>query len=230
MSESISSRVGRMISGGFNSLLDAVEGVAAETIMEQSIREIEDGITEVRAEMGREIGSRHLASKKIAEKNQQHEALSENIALAITEGRDDLAEAAIARQLDIEVQIPVLEQSVIECSAKEKELEGYVLALQAKKREMEAELKSYRETFKVAVAGESCGVTVKGEAIDTKVSNAASTFERLMARKTGLKSGGDTTDKLTDIKIAELEALARKNRVKERLLAVKGQVKAGENS
>ena len=46
MSEGLSSRVGRIISGGLNAILDAVEDAAPDAIMEQYIREIDDAIDE----------------------------------------------------------------------------------------------------------------------------------------------------------------------------------------
>ena len=42
--ESIAQRVGRLVSGGFNALVDAVENTAPETVMEQAIREIDSAI------------------------------------------------------------------------------------------------------------------------------------------------------------------------------------------
>ena len=67
--------------------------------------------------------------------------------MALTNERDDLAEAAVSNQLDIEAQIPILEHTITECGENERELEGYITALQAKKREMKDELKVYREAM-----------------------------------------------------------------------------------
>ena len=67
--------------------------------------------------------------------------------MALTNERDDLAEAAVSNQLDIEAQIPILEHTITECGENERELESYIVALQAKKREMKDELKVYREAM-----------------------------------------------------------------------------------
>lgn len=48
MKESITARVGRIISGSLNALIDAVEDSAPEWVMEQAIREIDGAIDEVR--------------------------------------------------------------------------------------------------------------------------------------------------------------------------------------
>ena len=44
MKEKITGRVSRIISGGFNALIDAVENAAPEAVMEQALREIDEAI------------------------------------------------------------------------------------------------------------------------------------------------------------------------------------------
>ena len=139
MTVNLSNRVGRIISGGFNMLVDAVEDAAPEAVMEQAIREIDGAMEEVRTELGRTIAGKHLANTRLQEENTKHEDLAGQIELAVSEGRDELAEIAIAQQIDIEAQIPVLERTITVGSETEHELEGYLSALHAKRREMEDE-------------------------------------------------------------------------------------------
>ena len=83
-----------------------------------------------------------------------------------------LAEAAIAQQLDIEAQIPVLEATIADSGSKEKELEGYITALQAKKREMQDELRLYRESViesETVAAGGTQTATATGSNVAAKV-------------------------------------------------------------
>ncbi len=222
MSEGLSRRVGRIISGGLNAILDAVEDTAPEAIMEQSIREIDDAITEVRDELGKVIAAKHLANKKLSDKNSEHEGLTDKIEIALGEGRDDLAETAVSHQLDIEAQIPVLEQSITEAADKERELEGYVAALQARKREMKAELQHYRQAY------QATRINASGSSAEPSVGQGASratqAFERVMERQGGTSVGGMTGAK-TAAQLQELEALARKNRVNERLAVIKTRLK-----
>ena len=153
MKESLSGRVGRIISGSMNAIVSTVENSAPELVMEEAIREIDAAVDEVRHELGQQIAARHLASKRLQEEHQAHEALAGQIATAVASGRDDLAEAGIARQLDIEAQLPVLEQAIAEASNKEHELEGYVQALLGRKREMREELRRLASA-RVHVQGE----------------------------------------------------------------------------
>ena len=143
MAESIGTRVGRIIAGSVHALVDTVENAAPEMVMEQAIREVDEVIDDVRAELGRAAANKHLASTRLMEENRKHEELGAQIELAVGQARDDLASAAIARQLDIEAQIPVLETTIADCQGREKELEGYIAALQAKKREMQEAVRQF---------------------------------------------------------------------------------------
>jgi len=229
MKESLTSRVGRIVSGSLNALIEAVENAAPETVMEEAIREIDSAIEEVRAELGRTLANKHLASQRLMEENRKHEQLSAKIELAVGAQRDDLAEAAIASQLDIEAQIPVLEARVSECSVTEKELEGYIQALQAKQREMREELRQFRESRREAVsvsAAHPAGSGVGG-GVQARVEKAGSAFDRVLEKSAGLPGSRGSADRKSAAQLAELEELARKNRIQERLAAIKRQ---GESS
>ena len=52
MAENIASRVGRLISGTANMVVDTVENMAPEMVMEEAIREVDRAIDDVRAELG----------------------------------------------------------------------------------------------------------------------------------------------------------------------------------
>lgn len=219
MAENIASRVGRLVSGGFNALVNAVEDAAPITLMEEAIREVDSAIDEVRAELGQVIANKHLASKRLVEENRKHGDLSERIELAVKEGRDDLAEVAIAQQLDIEAKIPVLEAAIEDDAAKEKELESYVSALKAKRREMEEELLSFKAAQK-ASTGESRG-SAKGSDVDGKMEKATAAFDRVINRSSGMPGMSGPEDRATAAQMAELEELSRKNAIKDRLARVK---------
>ena len=79
MKESLIGRVGRIISGSFNSLIDAIENVAPETVMSEAIREIDAAIDDVRAELGRVVAAKHLANSRLMEENRKHDTSSHHI-------------------------------------------------------------------------------------------------------------------------------------------------------
>ncbi len=223
MTESLTSRVGRLITGSVNALVDALENASPETVMEQAVRELDGTIDDVRSELGKVIANKHLATKKLAEKNSAHEKLSQQIELAFSEKRDDLAEAAVSTQLDIEAQIPVLEQTIAECAESENELNGYINALQAKKREMRDDLKAFVDSRKKAPTGETGteAAAPAGQRITAAAEKAIEAFDRTMETQTGV--AGDAAPLANSKQLAELDALSRTNRVKERLAALKSQ-------
>ncbi len=223
MRESLTSRVGRIISGSLNALMDAVENAVPEAVMEEAIREIEGAIDEVRAELGRVVANKHLANSRLTEENRKHKDLSGKIDVAVKEARDDLAEAAIASQLDIEAQIPVLQATISECAEQERELEGYIQALQAKRREMQEDLREYRKSRQEKPAPAIPGVQSSYGHVEGTVEKAGSAFDRVLEKSTGMGSTSRPVDRVSAAQLAELEDLARRNRIQERLAAAKGK-------
>lgn len=152
----------------------------------------------------------------------KHEALADQLETAVTEGRDDLAEAAIGRQLDLEAQIPVLETALEEASEREAELEGYITALQGRRREMMSDLDAFLSSradtaAPGAAAGAGAGRTGGAE---SRADKAEGAFNRVLHGQTGI-SGSVKADRETAAKLAELEKISRGNRIKERLAALK---------
>lgn len=216
MSETLSRRVGRLVSGGFHALADAAENLMPEAVMNESIREIERAVDEVRAELGRVLAQKHLAAKKMADESNRHEALSASLQAAVDAGRDDLAEAGIAEQMDIEARLPVLENTIADCAAQQKELEGFIAALQAKKREMQQQLQDWKTAQSAAESGVSAGSDLNRIARETEKSSNA--FDRVMGRQNAVHSA---TEAAQLAKLKELEDLSRDNRIAERLAALK---------
>lgn len=223
MADSLGVRVGRIVSASVHALIDQVEGAMPDSVMQQTLREIDAAIDEVRTELGKAIASRHLASKRLTEQSSRHEDLSEQVEIALGQGREDLAKAAIESQLDIEAQVPVLESTVADTASRERELEGYVAALQAKRREMEEGFQALLAARKYAA--EQVGAAPaggKGPGVARRIDDATTAFNRVMAREGG--SGVGRVDRDLDTRLAELDRLSRQNRVEERLATLRAKV------
>ena len=219
MSETLARRVGRLVSGGFHAILDAAENLAPEAVMNENIREIERAIDEVRSELGKVLVQKHLATKKMADESNRHETLQADIQEALKSNRDDLAEIGIAEQMDIEARLPVLENTVADCAAQEKELEGFIVALQAKRREMQQAVQDWKQSQTQAATH---GKGRDGSTLNQILRNTektANAFDRLMGRQTGLHMGGRDPSQLAKLK--DLEEVSRTNRIKERLAQLK---------
>ena len=219
MSETLSRRVGRLVSGGFHALIDAAENLAPEAVMNESIREIERAVDEVRAELGKMLAQKHLAAKKMADESNRHEAIDANLQAAVDAGRDDLAEAGIAEQMDIEARLPILENTIADCAAQEKELEGFIAALQAKKREMQQQLQDWRAAQQNIDTGKTAGGNGSNlNRIARDAEKSGNAFDRVMGRQNSVHN---STDAAQLAKLKELEDLSRNNRIAERLAALK---------
>ena len=221
MSETLSRQVGRLVSGGFHALIDAAENLAPEAVMNESIREIERAVDEVRAELGKVLAQKHLAAKKMADESNRHEAIDANLQAAVDAGRDDLAEAGIAEQMDIEARLPILENTIADCAAQEKELEGFIAALQAKKREMQQQLQDWRAAQQSMGTGKTAGGNGSDlNRIARDAEKSGNAFDRVMGRQNSVHS---STDAAQLAKLKELEDLSRNNRIAERLAALKAK-------
>ncbi|UYZ67701.1 PspA/IM30 family protein [Moraxella bovis] len=219
MSETLSYRVGRLVSGGFHAMLDKAEDLAPMLAFNENLRELDKAIDEVRGELGKVVAQKHLASKKLNDENTRHESLNDSIMTAVNVGRDDLAQVGIAEQMDIEARIPVLENTIAECNDKEKELEGFIIALQAKRREISLAIEQYQQT--VATSGVN-GQTVGASSLDKiaqRADKASNAFDRTMSRQTGMAHNTNGNGNAQSLK--ELEELARNNRIAERLAQLK---------
>jgi len=220
MRDTLRQRVSRVIAGGAHALLDKIEDVAPVAMLEQSVRDIEGIADEVRSELGRTVANRHLAQQQHLHLNREHEQLATAIEQALQNGREDLAKSAIARQMDIEAQLPVLESSLLDRVSEEKELGGFVDALMGKKREMQraiSDLEKSRET----AGGVGSGTAPGGASLEAKMQAAQSSFDRTYQRQTGLDSAGRGATLEQTAQLKELSDLVRENKINERLASLK---------
>ena len=220
MAETLKTRVGRVIAGSVHALLDRIEDQAPEAMMEQSLREADAVIDDVRHELGVVSANRHLAQQQHASQNAQHEKLSIQVQDALAQQRDDLARAAVARQLDIEAQIPVLETTLADLARQEADLQGYTAALLAKKREMEEALLAFRKS-RAAAMNTTGGATGAGAA--QRIGLVTDAFDRLYERRTGLTATTRSSNLQQAAQLKELDELMRDNKIAERI----AQLKAG---
>ena len=223
MADTLKTRVGRVIAGSVHALLDKIEDQAPEAMMEQSIREADGVIDEVRHELGLLSANRHLSQQQHATLNGHHATLAAQIDEALAQGREDLERAAVARQLDIEAQLPVLETTLGEQTRQEAELQGFVAALLAKRREMETALAEFRRS-RAAAAGPGGGGGAAPNTAEHRMDKVTGAFDRLYERQTGLTGTARSVGLQQAAQLKELDDLVRNNKIAERL----AQLKAGK--
>lgn len=221
MADSLKARVGRVVAGSLHALLDRLEDLNPQAAMEQAAREADSVIDEVRHELGTVSANRHLAQQQHARLNRSHEDLREQVAQALAADREDLARAAVARQLDIEAQIPVLETTLADLARQEQELKGFTAALLAKRREMQEALAAFRQS---RAAGSAAAQPAGASAVEQRLAQVSEAFDRVHQRNTGLAGTQPAGDVDQAARLAELEALVRDQQIAQRL----ARIKAGE--
>ena len=222
MADTLRQRVSRVIAGGAHALLDKIEDATPVAMLEQSVREVEGIADEVRSELGRTVANRHLAQQQHLNLNKEHELLGASIDEALNNGREDLTKPAIARQIDIEAQLPVLEASLAELATQEKELTGFVDALMGKKREMQTAIREFEQTRQQADSAANRGAGI-ATPVGAKLHAAQSAFDRTYQRQTGLDAAGRGATLEQAAKLKELGDLVRENKINERLAALKAK-------
>lgn len=220
MTDSLRTRVARLIAGGAHALMDRMEDAAPVAVLEQAAREVDQLTDEVRAELGKVTANRHLAQQQHLNLNREHEELHAAIEAALAAGKEDLARAAVARQLDIEAQLPVLETSLAERAQKETELSGYVDALMSKRREMDAAIRDFEASRRQAEAPGLSRDSAASPAAQ-RLQAAQTAFDRVHQRHTGLDATGRHASLEQTAKLRELGEMMRDNKINERLAALK---------
>lgn len=220
MSDTLKTRVGRVIAGSVHALIDRIEDQLPEAMLEQAIRDADAVIGDVRHELGLVSANRHLSQQQHAKLNTQHEVLTGQINEALASDREDLARAAVARQLDIEAQLPVLETTLADHARQETELQGYVAALLAKQREMQEALADFRKS-RAAAASATASPGVAASSAEQRMDRVTGAFDKIYERQTGLSGTARSTSLQQAAQLKELDDLTRNHQIAERLARLK---------
>ena len=215
--ESAVKRIGRVIAGMTNLAVDLAEGVNPDAVLAQAIREIDAAADEVRVELGKATAERHRLDVRRQQLLREKDELAAKVRVAIDEDRDDLAEVGIARQVDIEAQVGVLDRLMADAEEKITQLGETVDAIAASRREAEQTRKDYQAS-RAAVTGEGSAAT--GSSGD-KVSGAMTKVARAQAattRVTGVPAAKPNNDAKALDELAELQ---RQREVRSRLERLK---------
>jgi phage shock protein A len=223
MNDSINSRIRRIISGTASSIVSKIEGLAPLVVLEQAIDEVDRAIAEVKVELGRITAQKHHVTRTAVRLNEEHGRIGAQLQEAQKQGREDLVEAAISRQIDIEDQLPVLENQLKDLSEQEQNLNAAILGMLAKRNEMDEELSAFRQSQSQmqgqATSGNGDGIS-KGSA-STGMEQAQQAFDRVLSKATGLHSTGRRSTTEESAKLVELDNLNRKARIAARMKELK---------
>lgn len=224
MAESIFLRVRRIISASIEDAVDAMERAGGPGVMREAIRELDRAIDEVRAEHEAAATRKLQAARQQRLFRERLTGLDEKARFALGEGREDLAEAAIARQLDFETQAEKLESVQAEAAAEALRLEECLAALQNRKKEMEEALAAFELAQRDAACSGESPRSPKRQT-ERKVERAEAAFDRAMAAAGGV-SGIMRTDAKAAAKVGEIDVMQRNAVISQRLAALRGAAAA----
>lgn len=216
--ESVLSRISRVVAGMAHAAVAAAEQANPEATLEQAIREIDSAAEEVRGELGKITAERHRLVARLQELDRERADLDVKIDTAVANGRDDLAEAGIARQLDIESQSGLLSKVRADVDEQVIQLERSLEAVRASRREAESRLGEMRRARAASggVAGNAVGTADPVSRARAKVDRA----QQLAERVTGVPAAPASDDAAA---LEELHRLHREDAVRERLARLKAK-------
>jgi phage shock protein A len=219
MAESIFMRVARVLSGRVEDSVDAMERANSDTVMREAIREVDRAIDEVRRDQEKAMTRRLQAARQQQTFAKKAAEMTDKARFALDEGREDLAEGALARQLDLEEQDAKLVQIQELAQVEEDKLEESLGALRARKKQMEEALAAFQiARSEASLGGEEGTTTIDRE---RRLENAEAAFDRAMTGGGGI--GFTRGDAKAINQVAEIDTLSKRAAVTDRLAALKAE-------
>jgi len=210
--EGILSRMGRLIAGAAYATLEKAEGANRVAVVEQAIREIDAAAEEARAELGKARAENHRIQSRRKEISGDVESLEQKIRLAFAEGREDLAKAGVARQIDLESQIAALDKALADVAERIDEGQKAVQAVIAARHDADARLAELKRSEARHRSEED-----RPGAARAKPARKVDRASAAVARATGVPGGAPPRAPELD----ELEKLSRERAIEERLARLK---------
>jgi phage shock protein A len=220
MAESIFARVSRLLSATVEDSVDRMEQAGGESVMREAIREADRAIDQVQAQHQAAMARRLQAARQQKMIAGKLDELTAKARFALEEGREDLAEAALSRQIDLEDQSRKLDAVQAQAREEEARLDDGLTALKARKVQMDDALSAYAASRREASLGGD-GPSHPERSAARKVDAAEQAFDRAMSGAGGV--GFTRADADTINRVAEIDGLQKGAAIAERLAALKAQ-------
>lgn len=210
MTETILTRVGRIIGGLSNAALEAVEDRNPLAVAEQALREIDAVIDDVRLDLGRIKAEEHRLTARRGQLQGELTALPDKLSVALASGREDLARSGIARQLDLESQIEAIDTSLADVAERHAATTKAMQAANAARRDAE---------HRIALLRRPSPKTA--DPLDGYGSEDAARAGRLDRSLRAVDRVTGTASAAADPSIEDLDRLHRDHAIEQRLAALK---------
>jgi phage shock protein A len=220
LAEPIYLRVRRVLSASAEEAVDALERATGAGLLREAIRQVDGALDEVRAEHEAQAARAAQAGKQQQEIRARIADLEEKARFALGKGRDDLAEAAVSSQLDLEARIERLDAVQADAAEQIVKLDECVAALGARKAQMVKDLRAFEAARRDE--GVDSREARRDARIERTVTRAEQAFERVMASTEDGIGGGENEEKL-----AEIDAIRREAALAERMAALRAAAQQG---
>jgi phage shock protein A len=212
--EPIFIRVRRVLSASAEDAVDALERASGASVMRETIRQVARAQDDVRTEQEALAARVALAKRQQGQARARIDDLNEKARFALGKDRDDLAEAALSRLLDLEAELARLDRVQADAGEQAVRLDQCASALAQRKAQMEQALAAF-EAARPDPAPGGDDPERRDQALQRKVDRAEETFDRVMAGVGGRPAGR------ADDREAEIDALRRGEAVAERMAALR---------
>lgn len=215
MAEPVFQRVRRILSGRIEDAVDRMERSGSDGVMREAVREVDRAIDEVKDDCAATTSRRLLAARQQKALREKAGEMTAKAKFAVAECRDDLAEAAISRQVEFETQAAKLDAVQSQASEEETRLSETLAALEARKREMEDALAAFRVSRGDAAMGAEPQNANRRD-VERRVERAEQAFDRAIGG-----AGFERADAATVNRVAEIDVMQKRSIVAQRLAALK---------
>jgi phage shock protein A len=220
MPDSVFVRVERIVRTSADRALELAERASGVVLVREAARELEQA--EQRLRDDRQAADRKGrrgadAQKEIRAKLAE---LTDHARYALGKGREDLARAAVARQVELEKETGDWETIAAEAKVEAKCIDDALAQVAARRKQIQSELAALeREQSAAAPArGGKEGVQAR---VATAMNKADRIFERAMSERSAISEPAEAARAMADI-----AAMKRDDAIEERLAALKASAQA----
>lgn len=213
MAEPIFQRFGRIVSATLEDAVDRLETASSGSILRETVREVDRGITQLQADHDSAQARREQIARQQAKLGDEARELTDKARFALSKERQDLAEAALALQIDLEAQADTLKAEEEALAATIAKIAGELEVLKARKAQMEQEMEAWlAQRLETAMAGQGVSKAESERREDLRRADEA--FERIVANAAAPQPAPAD-------EIAEIDAMQKRAEVAARLAALK---------
>jgi phage shock protein A len=211
--EGILARMGRLLAAIASQTIDNAEGNNKIALVKQAIREIDAGADEARNALGKSRAEEFRLKRRRQEMDSEVANLTEKIRLAVSENREDLARAGVARQIDLESQAIALDGALDFIELQIDEQTKALQAMLGARREAEARLIDLENSLAQHSPEEQRAGRTASASKTTKAERAMAAISRVTGVPAEFALGAKDLD--------ELDRLHREKAITERLERIK---------